>query len=104
MGQPRAPRLAPRDPAQGLFQMAVGYMRLAADAIDRPDLDPGERRERGLVELDHVGRIGESAEAETGGFGKAVVLGKRRDADAGGVKGSGNRPGPQERLLINRSD
>ena len=34
-------------------------MRLAAQAIDDPQLDPGERGEGGIVEFDDIGRIGD---------------------------------------------
>ena len=65
---------------QRLLEVAVRRMRLVAQAVDDPQLDPGERRERGLVELDHIGRIGEAAEAEAERRAEAVVLRERHDS------------------------
>ena len=64
MGQHGAARPHPLDPGQRLRQMAMRRMRLAAQAIDDPKLDPGERGKRGLVEFGDIGRIGDRPDAK----------------------------------------
>ena len=55
MGQHRAARPHTLDPGQHLGQIGVRRVRLPAQAIDDPQLDPGQRRESIIVELDDIG-------------------------------------------------
>ena len=43
MGQHRAPWLDAPDPGQSLREMRMGRVRLAAQAVDDPQLDAGQR-------------------------------------------------------------
>ena len=45
--------------------MRMGRVRLTAQAVDDPQLDPVKRSERVVVEFGDVGRIGKSSDPET---------------------------------------
>src|SRR4051812_1686920 len=89
VGQHGAPRPDPRRPDERLREMAVRRMWLAAEAIDDPDLDAGERRESFLVELDDVRRVAEGADAEAERLAEPMILLERRHPHAGDLE----RPG-----------
>jgi hypothetical protein len=72
-----------RSLAEHLFWRRV---RLAAQAIDDPQFDAGERRERRVIEIDDIGRIADRADAETERLAEAVALPKRHDRDARGAE------------------
>ena len=54
-------------------------MRLAPEAIDDPQLDPFDRGKRRVVEFGNVGRVGKTADPQTEGRAKAMVLHERDD-------------------------
>ena len=64
-----------RDPAQHCRQIGMGPVRaLAQEAADHPGVDAVQRRERRVVQSDHVGRIAEPADAQAERRDEAVVL------------------------------
>ncbi len=103
MRQHGAARLHPGDPGQRLLEMAVRHMRRAADAVDDPEIDAVERRKRGGVELDHVGRIGEAAETEAERGREAMTLREGRDGDAGRLERPVDEAALERRLIEARA-
>src|SRR5579885_632479 len=82
-------RLHTRDALERVREMGMGRMRRSPVAIDDPGLDTLERRERGIVQPDEVGRVSETAKAKAKAGGEAVVLGE----------GHHSHPGHLERAL-----
>src|SRR5256885_6980908 len=82
MRQHRALRPQPLDPAEHLPEIGMRRVRLAAQAIDDPQFDAGERVERRVVEIDDIGRIADRADAETERLAETVALPERHDRDA----------------------
>ena len=62
--QHRSPRTHPGDPGQRLGEIGVGRMRLAAQAVDDPQINAFEHGERAVVELGDICRIGEGLQCE----------------------------------------
>src|SRR5438045_4790028 len=79
MGQHGAPRAHPGNPRQGLRKMRVRRMRLTPEAVDDPELDPLNRRERRLVEFGDVCRVRETANPQTEGRAETMVLRERHN-------------------------
>ena len=52
-------------------------MRLAPEAVDDPQLDPFDRRERRLVEFGDVRRVREAADPQTESRAETMVLRER---------------------------
>lgn len=65
VSQDCAPRTQASDPRQRLCEMGVGRVRVAAQAIDDPQLDTLKRGERVVVEFGDIGRVGKSPDPET---------------------------------------
>ena len=70
-----------RDPGERLLEMGVARMRPLAQAVDQPDLDPGQRCERRLGQAVDVGRVGEAADPEAPARQPAVLLLERSDRE-----------------------
>ncbi len=70
--------------------MAVRRVRLATQAVDNPQLDPTERRERVVVQLGDVGRIAERPDAEPQSRAEPVILRERHDRHARGGERAGD--------------
>src|SRR5436853_5512064 len=81
MRQHRSAGAQPLDPPEHLPEIGMRRVRLAAQAIDDPQFDAGERRERLLVELDDIGRIADRADAEPERLAETVALPERHDWD-----------------------
>ena len=73
MGEDRPARPHPPDPGERLGQMAVRRMLLATQAIDDPQLHPGEHGERVIVEVDHIGRVSQGPDADTRHFAQMAL-------------------------------
>src|SRR5437762_6819634 len=80
--------------------MRVRRVRVAAQAIDDPQLDAGECREGLLVEFGHVGRIGKSADTNAQCRAEPVILYERHDFDAGDLERPGDLVRYQGRLIV----
>src|SRR6185436_9015002 len=55
----------PLNPRQRFRQVAMRRMRFAPHAVDNPNLDPGERGKRILVESGYIGRIRDRPDTKT---------------------------------------
>src|SRR5437868_15309513 len=91
MGQHRALRPQPLDPAEHLPEIGMRRVRLAAQAIDDPQFDAGERVERRVIDIDDIGRIADRADAETERLAGTEALPQRQDRDARAAARPGSR-------------
>jgi hypothetical protein len=57
-------------------------MRCTPQAVDDPQLDAFDRGERGIVECDDVGRVGEPADAQAKGRAETMILRERHNRNA----------------------
>ena len=64
VGQDRAPRLEPLDPAQRLGQAEMAGVRPVAQRIDHPDIEAVERRDAFVRQAAQIAGIAEIAEPE----------------------------------------
>src|SRR3546814_16895781 len=92
-------RSNPLDPFQRAVHMAVRCVRLAAEAVDDPDPNAGERREGCLAQLHDIGRIREGAEAKSQGRRIAVILDEWNDIDSGDDERAVDRLGLKHGLV-----
>ena len=69
------------DPAQGLGQVAVGWMRVAAQRVDDPAAQALEVGPDVIGDLRHIGQIGHIIDAEAKRIHPAVVHQKGREAE-----------------------
>src|SRR5689334_913172 len=86
VGQHGAPWTHALDPRYCLCEMRMRRMRLAPQAIDDPQLDPGDRGEGCVVEFVRVSRVAEAADTKTERRAEPVVLRKRHDRDPGDLE------------------
>src|SRR6185312_8604522 len=77
--------------------MGVGGVRLVAQAIDDPQVEVAQHRERRIIQADDIGRVCHAAEAVAGRRrAEAVVLNEGDDGDSAYGKRAVNDLRPQQ--------
>ena len=85
------------DPFHGQIEMGMGRMGLEAQAIHDPEIEPFEDREGGLVQPDHIGRIGHGPQAIAHAeAAHAMLLAEGRDGKIADGEGPAHRPGREK--------
>src|ERR1700692_505169 len=74
MRQDCPPRSDASDPSQHAVEPGMGVVRRALIATNDPGIDPSERVERCIIEVDHISRIAEAAAPQATRVKEAVIL------------------------------
>src|SRR5262245_48860054 len=90
IGEDRAPRFDPRDPAERVLDTEMARMRLVTQRVHDPDLGPGERRDARLGQPTQIAGIGKRSETEPQGGNVAMLLQDRERGNRAALSGDGD--------------